>query len=54
VSPEFVEAALTPNQPPTDGRQDYGVVEATRRGLCVTLENIAGTTLSSTRVDPAD
>ncbi len=53
-SEEFVEAALTPNQPPIDGRQYFGVVEATRRALEVQLKNIAGTTLHSTRIDSAD
>ena len=51
---DFVEAALTPNQPPIDGRQYYGVVTATRRALDVHLKNIAGTTLYSTRVDSDD
>jgi alkaline phosphatase D len=52
-SEEFVEAAQFANQPPTDGRQYYGVVEATRGALRVELKNIAGTTLSTTRI-PAD
>ncbi len=53
-SAEFVEAAITPNQPPTAGRQYYGVVEATRRRLDVRLKNIAGTTLFSKRLDASD
>jgi alkaline phosphatase D len=51
---EFVEAALTPNQPPTDGRQYYGVVTASRRSLDVQLKNIAGRVLYATRVDGDD
>jgi alkaline phosphatase D len=53
-SAEFVEAALFPNQPPTDGRQYHGVVEATRDSLDVPIKNIAGTTLYSTRIDASD
>jgi alkaline phosphatase D len=49
-SAEFVEAALFANQPPSDGRQYYGVVEASRDALDVRLKNIAGATLYATRV----
>jgi alkaline phosphatase D len=52
-SEEFVEAALVANQPPTDGRQYYGVVEATRHSFRVQLKNIAGRTLSTTRIPTA-
>jgi alkaline phosphatase D len=43
-----------PHQPPTDGRQYHGVVEATRDSLDVPIKNIAGTTLYSTRIDASD
>ena len=52
-SEEFVEAALFPNQPPTDGRQYYGVVDATRDALAVALKNIVGDTLYSTTLAAA-
>ena len=52
-SAEFVEAALYPNMPPTEGRQYYGVVDASHRDLTVTLKNISGATLSTTTIPAA-
>jgi hypothetical protein len=53
-SAEFIEAALTPSQLPTDGRQYYGVVDTTRHALDVRLKDIAGTTLFSIRLDASN
>ena len=53
-SAEFVEAALTPNQPPIDGRQYYGVVDADPMRSTSSSRTSPGTTLFSTRLDAAD